>query len=180
MFAVLCVAFPAAAQESTEIHGFYQGYRNFDFGTGVDEFDIPGAKLNGGGFQLVYNLASWFGFWTQFSFYGAAEREFVRVGLFNELQGVRYQTRQYGPFCLYGKGGIGFTRFSVDILGSSLTDYKMSFAYGGGVQIWMGDRFGVVLDASHLVTGLPNLTDLPGREKWDSGLVVTTSLAFRF
>jgi hypothetical protein len=44
----------------------------------------------------------------------------------------------------------------------------------------MSDHFGLVLDASHLIMGMPQLSDASNRDKWDSGLALTTSFAVRF
>jgi len=82
---------------------------------------------------------------------------------------------------LYAKGGLGFSRYSITfpLAGSSGGDTKLSLAYGGGAQIWMSQHFGVVLDVSHVVMGLPNL-GFPNQGHWDSGLTYTTALALRF
>jgi hypothetical protein len=178
---VLLSALYASAQEyNTEIQGYYQAYRDFSFQTGYEPLNIPNVKLNGGGFAIAQNLAPWFAFWTQFTFYGSAEQPNLSARIFNNLYGIRYQTQQHGPFQLYAKGGLGYSRYSLDLLGTSYSDTKFSFSYGAGAQIWMSDNFGVVLDASHLIMGLPNLTDLEGREKWDSGLALTAGLSVRF
>jgi hypothetical protein len=178
---VLCTALYVPAQENdTEVQGFYQTYRNFSFRTGSEFFDITDSKLNGGGFSLSQNLAPWFAMWTQLSFYGSVEQPYIRIRAINNLQGIRFQTLQHGPFRLYAKGGLGFSHHSIDVIGSSYGEYKFSFAYGGGAQIWMSDHFGVVLDLSHVMMGLPTLFDLPGREKWDSGLTYTTGISVRF
>lgn len=173
---------PAAvcAEGETEITGFYQQYRDFSYRIGLPEVDFEPRSLTGGGFSIAQNMAPWFAMWTQFSFYGSAENAGLRVRMINNQQGVRYQTKNYGPLRLYAKGGLGFSRFSIDTGQSSAGDTKFSAAYGGGAHIWMHDHVGVNLDVSHVLTGLPNLTDLDTREKWDSGLVYTTGLTFRF
>ncbi len=177
IFIIFCSAVCAIAQTSTEIYGFYQDYRNFSFQIGGGSvFDVPEIKMSGGGFGFVQNLAPWFAIWNQFAFYGAVEQLF-RIQVLNELQGIRFQTQQYGPLQLYAKGGVGFSRYGIESLGSS---YHVSFSYGGGAQIWLNDWLGAVLDGSHVIMGLPNLTDLPDREKWDSGLAFTAGLAVRF
>jgi hypothetical protein len=172
----------ASAQESTEIHGFYQVYRDFSFRTGIAELDIENVKLNGGGFGFAYNLAPWFAMWTQFSFFGTVEQpaSAMSVRVINNLQGFRFQTQQFGPLRLYGRAGLGFSNYSMNIQGSGYGDTKFSFGYGGGVQIWLSRSIGLNLDASHVIMGLSNLTDLPDREKWDSGLAFTTGVALRF
>jgi len=177
-----CAVFASAQEQNTEIQGFYQSYHDFSFKTGLSDYDIPSTKLEGGGFVVAQNLAPWFAFWTQFSFYGYAEAPNTRARLFNNLYGIRYQTEQHGPFRLYGKAGLGYTNYRLDVvgLGSGLSDTAFSFAYGGGLQIWMSEHFGAVLDAAHTINSLPNLTNSPDREKWDSGLTFTAGLAVRF
>lgn len=170
----------AQAETSTEISGFYQGYRKFDYKVGIEEADIRGAIMRGGGFSVAQNLATWFALWTEFSFSESIEGPAFKVRVINNLQGLRYQTRQYGPFRFYGKGGVGFANFNIDAGSVSGGETKISFGYGGGVQIWAADYLGFYVDASHLIMGLPNLTNLPDRENWDSGLAFKTGLAIRF
>jgi len=181
LFLILGSAVFVSAQEfNTEIQGYYQTYRNFSFETGYNPLDIPETKLNGGGFVVAQNLAPWFAFWTQFTFYGSAQGPNTRARIFNNLYGIRYQTEQHGPFRVYAKAGLGYANYSMDIQGSGFGETKFSVAYGGGVQIWMSEHFGAVLDAAHSINGLPNLTNLEEREKWDSGLALTAGLAVRF
>jgi hypothetical protein len=178
---ILCPAVHLFAEGETEITGFYQQYRNFDYKIGISELDFPPTQLKGGGFSIAQNLAPWFALWTQFSFYGSAEHAGTSVRIINNQQGIRYQTRNYGPFRLYVKGGLGFSRFSLDISGlGSGGETKFSLAYGGGVHVWMNEHFGIVADLSHVHMGLPQLVDSPSREKWDSGLAYTTGLTVRF
>jgi len=186
---ILCTALYVSAQEetSTEIQGFYQSYRNFSYYSGDPYYSFSPTKLNGGGFMFARNLASYFAMWTQFTFYGSAEKDLFKLGIMNNLQGLRFQTKLHGPFRFYAKGGIGFTRYSIDMVldnvaAYSYSDSSFSVGYGGGAQIWLGNRFGIVLDATNVHMGLPNLldADLPDREKWDSGMTYTTGLALRF
>jgi opacity protein-like surface antigen len=179
---ILCSAVFASAQEhNTEIQGFYQGYQDFSFATGYESIDIPETKLSGGGFEIAQNLAPWFAFWTRFSFYGSAERSNIfSARMFNNLYGFRYQSEQHGPFRVFGKLGLGYSNYSMDLQGSTGGETKFSFAYGAGVQIWMSEYYGAVLEASHSINGLPNVTNLDGREKWDSGLTLSAGFAVRF
>ena len=178
---IIFTAVQVFAEGETEITGFYQQYRNFDYKVGAVGYDLTDAQLKGGGFSIAQNLAPWFALWTQFSFYGSVQSPGLNVRVINNQEGIRYQTRNYGPIRLYAKGGLGFSRFSLDVSGvGSGSDTKFSVAYGGGAHIWMNKNFGVVLDVSHVATGLPNLFDLPTRDKWDSGLVYTTGLTVRF
>jgi hypothetical protein len=176
---VLCAAAFCAAQDEgkTEITGFYQQYRDFSFKTGFSAYDFPATQLTGGGFNVAQNLAPWFSMWTQFSFFGSVTQPAgLNVRIIHNLQGVRWQTKQHGPFRVYVKGGMGFANYRFD----TGSETKLSLAYGGGVQMWAAKWMGLTLDLSHVVMGLPNLTNLDNREKWDSGLTFTPGLTIRF
>jgi hypothetical protein len=168
------------AEENTEITGYYQQYRNFSFKTGNSSLDFADAKLKGGGFTIAQNIESWFAVWTQLSVFGSLDQTNGSVRVLNNLQGIRYQTKNHGPFRFYVKGGMGFTYYSLSYQVGSTSGTKFSAAYGGGTHIWFHKHFGVVIDVSHVLMGLPNLTDLSGRESWDSGLTYTTGLTVKF
>jgi hypothetical protein len=183
MAMLLCGTIYAAAQEqNTQIQGYYQTYRDFSFkaGTGFEDLDIPAKTLSGGGFAIAQNLAPWFAMWTQFTFYGRAGTPNDNVRIIHNLEGIRYQTKQHGPLQLYAKFGMGFSNYSMNVLGNSVGETKFSLGYGAGAFLWVSEHFGVVLDASQNVMGVPNLTDAPNRDKWDSGLALTTGLSVRF
>ena len=176
---ILCsAAFTSAQEYNTEIQGFYQGYQDLSWKIGNEDVIAP-TKLSGGGFEIAQNLAPWFAFWTRFSFYGSVDQPNIRARIFNNLYGIRYQTEQHGPFRIYGKAGLGYSRYSLVLPSISGSDTKFSFAYGAGVQIWMSEHFGAVLDASHTINGLPSF-NVEGEEKWDSGLTLSAGLAIRF
>ena len=172
-----------SAQERTEVYGFFEAYRNFDFKTGDERYPaILNAAMNGGGGGIAYHYAPWFALWTQITFLGTAEGEDFSARIINNLQGVRYQTENYGPFIFYGKGGLGFSNYNITDFstGYELGATKFSVGYAGGVQVWMTDYLGLMLEAQHLIMGVPNLTDVDGRDRWDSGLSYKTGLAFKF
>jgi len=178
---VCCAAVLGMAQDEggTEITGFYQQYRDFGFklGEGTSASDFAPQPLKGGGFGLAQNLTPWFALWTQFAFYGSVQQaDGLKLRIINNSQGPRWQ-KNYGPLRLYVKGGVGISHYSFEEIGSNT---KLSLSYGGGAQIWMADWIGVTLDLSHFVMGVPNLTDLEGRDKWDSGLTFTPGLTIRF
>jgi hypothetical protein len=172
----------AGDEANTEITGYYQQYRDFSYKTGVTGIEIPPTSLKGGGFSIARNLAPWFAMWTQFTFYGSAEQPSVfSARIIHNLEGIRYQTKQYGPLRLYAKAGLGFANYSLKFSGTaSGGETKLSMAYGAGAHVWMGDHFGINLDASNVVMGVPKLLDSNDRDKWDSGLVLTTGLTVRF
>lgn len=176
---LFCMAAITVAQDEggTEITGFYQQYRDFGFKTGAAGIEIPASKLTGGGFSLAQNLAPWFAIWTQFTFYGkTGENIGLPLRIINNSQGPRWQ-KNYGPLRLYVKGGVGFSHYSFENIGSNT---KLSLTYGGGAQVWLADWLGVTLDLSQVLMGVPNLTDLEGRDKWDSGLTLTPGITLRF
>jgi hypothetical protein len=167
-------------EQSTEIQGYYQTYRDFSFKTGSSDIDIPNTSLNGGGFTVAQNIAPWFAMWTQLTIYGTAESPNHTVRIIHNLEGVRWQTKKHGPLQLYAKFGMGFAHYGMNVAGTSLGETKFSFGYGGGAFIWANEHFGLVLDASHNIMSLPNLTDASNRDKWDSGLALSTGIAVRF
>jgi len=179
---VLGIASLASAQE-TEVYGFFEGYRNFDYKTGGEGFPfINDAAMNGGGGGIAYQYAPWFALFTQFSFLGTAEGDEFNARIITNLQGVRYHTPQYGPVAFYAKGGVGFANFNVmdKLSGFEFGSTKLSLGYAGGAQAWMNDSVGLMFEIQHLVMGVPNLTDAEGRDRWDSGLSYKAGLAFRF
>jgi len=186
---------------TTEITGYYQQYRDFSFKTGMENLGVTNfdpTRMAGGGFSVAQNLAEWFAIWTQLSIYGTVNQDNSSIRLIHNLEGIRYQTKQYGPLRFYGKAGAGFARYSFAFyeplyFGSiELSDTKFSVGYGGGMNVWFNKNIGLTFDASHILSGLPNLEDfydqnfgddyvkLPGREKWDSGMNYTVGLTFRF
>jgi hypothetical protein len=180
LFILMFAAVNSFAEGDTEITGYYQQYRNFSFKTGIDQADFSADKLKGVGFNVAQNIAPWFALWTQLSIYGTLEQPDKSVRIINNLQGIRYQTKMHGPFRFYAKGGLGFSYYSFNIAGTGLSGAKFSAAYGGGTDIWLHKNIGLVLDVTQVLMGLPNLTDLSGRESWDSGLTYTTGLTVRF
>jgi hypothetical protein len=178
---LMFAAINSFAEGDTEITGYYQQYRNFSFKLGSsDDFDYSADKLKGVGFTVAQNIAPWFALWTQLTIYGTLEQPDKSVRIIHNLEGIRYQTQLHGPFRFYAKGGLGFSYYSFNIQGTGLSGTKFSAGYGGGTDIWLSKNFGLVLDVTHVLMGLPNLTDLSGRDSWDSGLTYTTGLTVRF
>jgi hypothetical protein len=179
---LLSMASLASAQSRTEVYGFYEGYRNFDYKTGGEGYPfILNAELNGGGGGIAYQYVPWFALFTQVSFLGTAMGDNLSARVINNLEGIRYSTPRYGPISFYGKGGVGFTNYSVVItdLGEG-GQTKFSAGYAGGAQIWATDYLGLFVEMQHLIMGVPNVFDAEGRDRWDSGLTYKTGLAIRF
>ena len=186
-FAGVCFAWEDEIAGTTEITGYYQQYRDFGMRTGNPELDFSPVRLSGGGFSVAHNIAEWFAIWTQVSFYGTIDQGVVIDGqygfpktarIINNLEGIRYQTRQYGPFRFYGKGGMGFSWYN--LYGGVEGGMKFSAGYGGGVNIWINNNIGITLDLTHVAMGLPKVSEGEGRKRFDSGLTYTPGLTFRF
>jgi hypothetical protein len=169
------------AQDATgEFQGFYQRMQSFDFNSGSTSFDIRGAKLNGGGFGFLFNITDTFGFWQQTSFYRGVKQSGLALRPIIETQGVQL-SKEKGALSVYIRGGLGGVRHVLEMSGGTVgVDWGLALIYGGGTKIKVSEGLFWIIDASRITMGLPNLTNLQGRSKWDSGLLFTTGIAIRF
>lgn len=165
--------------QSGELQVFYLRAQGFDFRSGSAAFDIRGARLNGGGFGLSYNVTEWMALWSQAGFFSGVRQGDIRMNMISQLQGVAL-SRGRGAFRAFVKGGTGFARYVFEQPGLTSVSYGQAFSYGGGIQIGFTPSFFFVLEAAQLAVGLPNLTGVPGRDKWDSTPLITTGLAIHF
>jgi len=187
-FTGICFAWDDELAGTTEITGYYQQYRDFSLKTGVSEYDFAPARLSGGGFSVAQNIAEWFSIWTQLSVFGTVNQmvgsnQYQKsVRIINNLEGIRYQTQQYGPFRFYGKVGAGITWYGFDYFGESISGTRFGFGYGGGMNIWLNRNIGITLDVSNIGMNLPNFDfpDVEGRKSWDFGMTYTPGITFRF
>jgi len=165
------------AQDSGgEFQGFYQRVQSFNFNSGDPIFNVQNGNTNGGGFGFVYNITPVFSLFQQTSFFGGFEQSGLKMRLITEAQGVRL-SKGTDAILFYAKGGVGFNRYVLENLG---IDYGTAFILGGGAEIRMTEGLYLLLEATNLTMGLPNLTNLPGRSKWDNALLFTTGIAIRF
>ena len=178
---LLCGPAYCLAQDTfTEFQGYYQRVQGFDFNSGTSQFAFKGASMNGGGFGFVFGLSPKFGFFQRTSFFGGVEQSGLTMRVISEVQGVQLM-REAGPFDFYAKGGLGFNRWVFEEFGSTTgVDYGMALVYGGGAEAKLKEGTYLVLEATRMTTGLPNISGLPGRSKWDSSWLITTGIAFRF
>ena len=167
-----------AAQDRGEIQGLYLRIQGFTFNSGSSNFDIENASTNGGGYVYVQHITDKFGLFQQMGFFGGAEQNGIKLRLLTEFQGMRVN-KKAGPLLLYAKGGLGFTRYSFSgaLSGGS---YHFALNYGGGTEIKVKEGLGLVLEATRLTMGLPNLTGLENRSKWDNSWQLATGIAFHF
>lgn len=167
------------AQSTREIQGVYMRIQGFTFNSGSPSFDIENASTNGGGYVFIQNITEKFGFFQQTGFFGGAEQNGTKVRLLTEFQGFRVN-KKAGPLNLYAKGGLGFTRytFSGGLSGGS---YKFALNYGGGIEIKMKESLGLILEATRLTMGLPQIVPDPSnRSKWDNSWQLATGFAIHF
>jgi len=159
---------------------FYQRDQGFDFRSGSAAFDVQSVHLNGGGFGFDYGITDWFALWSQVAFYSGVRQGGISMNLINEIQGMKLTSPGKGPFRVYAKGGVGFTRYIFEFPGFRAVDYGQAFNYGGGLQIKVSGGMSLILEATQLAVSLPNLTGAPGRDKWDASTLFTTGIAFHF
>jgi len=163
-----------------ELRGFFQQDRAFSLWSGSPDFDIQGARSKGGGFGFALTPAEWFALWTEVSFFSGVRQGDYTLSFLVETQGLRYSTAWRGPFRVYGRGGVGFARFAFEGPGFAAAYYKMSLVYGGGAEVRLSDPVSFFVDASALTMGLPELTAVPGRDKWDTSILLGFGIAVKF
>lgn len=169
-----------AQDAKQEIQGVFFRIQGFTFNSGDPSvFDVEGAGINGGGYAFVYHITEKFGLYQQMGFMGGAEQNGLKVKLITEFQGFQVNKAK-GPLILYAKGGLGFTRY---VFSGALSGVDSHFAlnYGGGTEIRMKEGLNLVLEATRLTMGLPNLLgDLPGRTGWANCWQLATGIAIHF
>lgn len=161
-----------------EIQGLYFRIQGFNFNSGSPIFNVDSVAINGGGYGVVYHITDKFGLFQQMGFFGGPEQNGLKIKLITEFQGMMV-TKKAGNFDFYAKGGLGFTRyvFSGALSGA---DGALALLYGGGVKVPVKEGLKLVFEADRITQGLPNLTDLPGRSKWDHSWHLATGIAFQF
>lgn len=169
-------------EPSGEFRAFYSTIQSFDFDSGAGVFRVSDDAFHGGGFGFVFNLTPWFGLYSDTVFYGGVEDSNSNIGLklINQTQGAKLTARELGDFNLYGKAGMGFTRFVFDVAQGEAVYYQTSFQLAGGVDIPIREGTYFYVEAGRSILSLPNLTNLPGRDKWSGSLGLTAGIAFAF
>jgi hypothetical protein len=176
----LCLAQPEYSE--VEFQGFYQRIQGFDFQSGAVGFEFENEGFNGGGFGFVYNVSPWLGIFSQTSFLAGVEQSGIKLRFINQTQGAKVTKRGLvgESVNVFAKGGIGFVRHVFDAFGQQSIDYGTSFTGGGGTEIKLQEGMWLMLDLSRTSLGLPRLTNVPGRDKWDSSWAITTGVSFQF
>jgi hypothetical protein len=165
------------AQDSKqEIQGVYLRIQTFTFNSGYSEFNIQQAAINGGGYAFIFHITDKFGLFQQMGFYGGPEQNGLKLRLITEFQGM-IVTKKAGPLDLYAKGGLGFTRY---VFTGNAVYGKFAVLYGGGAEIKMKEGLNLVLEASRLTMGLPQLSISPDRSKWSNSWQLSTGIAIHF
>ena len=163
---------------SGEIQGVYFRIQGFNFNSGVSDFNIESAAINGGGYAFVYQITEKFGLFQQMGFFGGPEQSGLKIKLITEFQGMQI-TKSRGSVDFYAKGGVGFTRYVFSGLIEGV-DANLALLYGGGVKLPLKEGLKVILEGSRITQGLPNLTNAPGRSKWDHSWHFATGIAIQF
>ncbi len=170
-----------AQDSSGEIQGFYQRIQPFTFNSGSDSFNIQKAGVNGFGYAIGYNVSDKFALFQQMGFHLGVEQNGFRMRMITELQGMKIKT-QKGPFDLYAKGGLGVMYYTFSgNFGSGGGSAKFALNYGGGTEIQVGEGLFLVLEATRLTAGMPQLVPDPSdRSKWVNAWMFTTGFAIHF
>ncbi len=171
-----CTGLCMAQESNGEIQGFFQRIQNFDFNSGDASFSFKGANPNGGGFGFVYNITDVFGLFQRTGFSSGIDQGGYKMNLITESQGLRLK-KQAGSVMFYALGGVGFNRY---VYNDYAGYYGMALMYGGGMQVPMMEGLNLIFEATNLTMGLPNLTNIPGRSKWDNALMFSIGAALHF
>ena len=166
---------------SGEFRLYYQTIRDFNYRTGLPDFEFQGDSFHGGGFGFVYDLNPRLGIYSDTAFLRGPEAGGIKLNLINQVQGIKLTARELGPLNVYAKGGIGFARYIFSASGSDLGVYWQSnFDLAGGVDFEINDGFYFYIEAKRMVMSLPRLTNVEDRDKWNGSLGLATGIAFRF
>ncbi len=172
----------AQDEPSGEFRAFYSTIPSFDFDSGAGLFRVSGDGFHGGGFGFAFNLTPWFGLFSDTEFFGGVKDSNSNIGLklINQTQGAKFTARELGNVNLYGKAGMGFARFVFDVAQQEAVYYQTSFLLAGGVDVPISESMYLYVEAGRRILSLPNLTNLPERDKWSGSLGLTTGIAFAF
>ena len=172
----VCLSQPEYSE--TEMMGFYQRVQGFDFQSGAEGFEFQNEGFNGGGFGFAYNFKHWLGLFQQTSFLAGVEQSGVKLRMINATQGLKLTKRGLADekLNLFAKGGIGYVHHVFSTGGQEFGDSNMSFTFGGGAEIKMKEGIWLVLDGSRMAMGLPQVSLVEDRDKWDSSWVFTTGV----
>jgi hypothetical protein len=160
------------------MQGFYQRIQTFKMRSGGAIFENYDKATNGGGFGFVYNITEKFAMFQQTGFLGGPKDEptGLTMRMITEFQGMQL-TKRTNAIDFYVKGGIGFARYVIENSGVS---YNVAFQYGGGTEIKVGRGLYLVLEATGLSMGVPELYYTDDRSKWCNTLMFTSGVAIRF
>ena len=158
--------------------GFTSAYRLSRCDPGGPVFADYDKATNGGGFGFVYNITDKFGIFQQTGFLGGAKDELsgLTMRMITEFQGMQV-TKRAKAIDFYAKGGVGFSRYVIE---NSGVWYSLAFQYGGGAEINIGRGLYLVLEATGLSMGVPELYYTDDRSRWCNTLMITPGIAIRF
>lgn len=163
-----------------EFRIFYQTIQGFDYDAGGGFVVAEGGSFHGGGFGFVFDLNDWFGIYSDTSFLGGLDSDFVGIKLITQNQGAKLTARDIAGANLYGKAGIGIQRFVIELSGTEGVSYQTGFDLGGGVDVPLSEGLYWFGELKMSLLSLPDLTGAPGRDKWSKSPTFSTGILFRF
>ncbi len=168
-----------AQMDHGEMRGYFQTVRSFDYRPGVSQLDISGDSFNGGGFGFVVDLGPVLSLYTNSSFLSGVDNNYLQLKLFNQVQGFKATARDVGPVDFYAKAGIGFARWDLRGFVNGIA-YKMSLEYGGGIDVPVSENVFLFGEFMESTLSLPQLTQSPDRQKWQTSPTIGTGIGIRF
>jgi len=173
----LCGAGVCLAQQGPggEMQLFYQRIQTFKMRSGGPIFADYDKATNGLGFGFVYNITEKFAMFQQTGFFSGVEDSGYKMRMITEFQGVQL-TKRTGAIDFYVKGGVGFARYVIE----NGVSYSVAFQYGVGTEIKIGRGLYLVVEATRLSMGVPELYYTEDRSKWCNTFLLTSGIAIRF
>lgn len=163
-----------------EFRIFYQTIQSFDFDAGGGYLIADSEAFHGGGFGFVFGLNDWFGIYTDTTFLGGVDTDYFDMKLISQVQGAQFTWGDRDSVNLYGKAGIGFARFVIDVYGYEDVWYQSQFDFGGGATVPITEGMHWFGELKMSLLSLPNLTGSPDRDKWSPSPTFSTGVLFRF
>ena len=160
---LFCAAVRAQEAPRVEVSG---GYSFLDANLGGPTF-----HLNGGYVSATENLNDWFGGRVEFHGYAGTESG-AKVTADTITYSPVFTYRRFNRFTPYAEVGVGAMHGGLGYLGISRSAFHFALTSGGGVDINVGSRTAIRVQANYLMSRFLGLRQ--------DNIQVSTGLVFRF